>query len=88
MITPNRTDPDASLAGHVKGTARIGYKVHYVVNGGKAGVIPTALVTKADVKDSQPMLDLLWHTNFRWKLRPHHATGDSIYVTIPNPKAV
>ncbi len=84
----NRTDPDACLAGHVKGTARMGYKVHYVVDGGKARVILTALVTKADVKDNQPMLDLLWHTNFRWKLRPHHVTGDSVYGTIPNVKAV
>ncbi len=84
----NRTDPDACLAGHVKGTARMGYKVHYVVDGGKARVILTALVTKADVKDNQPMLDLIWHTNFRWRLRPHHVTGDSVYGTIPNVKAL
>ncbi|MBA2442865.1 MAG: IS1182 family transposase [Rubrobacter sp.] len=86
--TVNRTDPDACLAGHVKGTARMGYKVHYVVDGGKARVILTALVAKADVKDNQPMLDLLWHTIFRWKLRPHHVTGDSVYGAIPNVKAV
>ena len=86
--TVNRTHPDACLAGHVKGTARMGYKVHYVVDGGKARMILTALVTKANVKDNQPMLDLLWHTNFRWKLRPHHITGDSVYGTIPNLKAV
>ena len=84
----NRTDPDACLAGHVKGTARMGYKARYVVDGGKARVILTALVTKADVKDNQPMLDLLRHTTFRWKLRPHHATGDSVYGTIPNVKAL
>ena len=84
----NRTDPDACLAGHVKGTARMGYKAHYVVDGGKARVILTALVTKADVKDNQPMLDLVWHTTFRWKLRPHHVTGDSVYGTIPNVKAL
>ena len=84
----NRTDPDACLAGHVKGTARMGYKAHYVVDGGRARVILTALVTKADVKDNQPMLDLLWHTTFRWGLRPHHVTGDSVYGTIPNLKAV
>lgn len=86
--TVNKTDPDACLAGHVKGTARMGYKVHYVVDGGKARVILTALVTKADLKDNQPMLDLIWHTNFRWKLRPHHVTGDSVYGTIPNVKAI
>ncbi len=84
----NRTDPDACLAGHVKGTARMGYKAHYVVDGGKARVILTALVTKADVKDNQPMLDLVWHTTFRWKLKPHHVTGDSVYGTIPNVKAL
>ena len=86
--TVNKTDPDACLAGHVKGTARMGYKVHYVVDGGKARVILTALVTKADIKDNQPMLDLLWHTNFYWKLRPHHVTGNSVYGTIPNVKAI
>ena len=84
----NRTDPDACLAGHVRGTARMGYKAHYVVDGGKARVILTALVTKADVKDNQPMLDLVWRTTFHWKLRPHHVTGDSVYGTIPNLKAV
>jgi transposase len=84
----NRTDPDACLIGQLRGTARMGYKAHYVVDGGKARVILTALVTKADVKDNQPMLDLLWHTTFRWGLRPHHVTGDSVYGTIPNLKAV
>ena len=86
--TLNRTDPDACLAGHINSTARMGYKVHYVVDGGKARGILTALVTKSDVKDNQPMLDLLWHTIFRWKLRPHHVTGDSVYGTIPNVKAI
>ena len=84
----NRTDPDACLVGQLKGTARMGYKAHYVVDGGRARVILTALVTKADVKDNQPMLDLVWHTTFRWKLRPHHVTGDSVYGTIPNVKAL
>jgi hypothetical protein len=84
----NKTDPDACLIGQLRGTARMGYKVHYVVDGGKARVILTALVTRADVKDNQPMLDLLWHTTFRWRLRPHHVTGDSVYGTIPNLKAV
>ncbi|MDP9425650.1 MAG: IS1182 family transposase, partial [Actinomycetota bacterium] len=84
----NRTDPDACLVGQLKGTARMGYKAHYVVDGGKARVILTALVSKADVKDNQPMLDLVWHTTFRWKLKPHHVTGDSVYGTIPNVKAL
>ena len=84
----NKADPDACLAGHIKGTARMGYKAHYVVDGGRARVILTALVTKADVKDNQPMLDLIWHTTFRWGLRPHHVTGDSVYGTIPNLKSI
>ena len=84
----SRTDPDARLAGHVKATAKMGYKAHYVVDGGKARVILTALVTRADLQDNQPMLDLLWRTQFRWKLRPHHVTGDSVYGTLPNVRAV
>jgi hypothetical protein len=28
------------------------------------------------------MLDLLWRTCFRWGLRPHHLTGDSIYGSL------
>ncbi len=84
----SRTDPDARLAGHVKATAKMGYKAHYVVDGGKARVILNALVTRADLQDNQPMLDLLWRTNFRWRLRPHHVTGDSVYGTLPNVKAV
>ena len=84
----NRTDPDACLIGQLRGTARMGYKAHYVVDGGEARVILTALVTKADVKDNQPMLDLLWRTTFRWRLRPHHVTGDSVYGTVPNLKAI
>lgn len=84
----NRTDPDARLIGQLRGTARMGYKAHYVVDGGRARVILTALATRADVKDNQPMLDLLWHTTFRWGLRPHHVTGDSVYGTIPNLKAI
>ena len=84
----NRTDPDACPIGQLRGSARMGYKAHYVVEGGEARVILTALVTKADVKDSQPMLDLLWRTAFRWGLKPHHVTGDSVYGTIPNVKAI
>jgi hypothetical protein len=41
-----------------------------VVDGGKARIMLTALVTPADVPDNQPALDLLWPTRFRWKLHP------------------
>lgn len=84
----SRTDPDARLAGHIKASAKMGYKAHYVVDGGKARVIVNALVTRADLQDNQPTLDLLWRTCFRWRLKLHHVTGDSVYGTLPNVKAV
>jgi hypothetical protein len=46
------------------------------VDGGKARIIVAALVTPAEVMDNQPMLDLLWHTRFRWKLWLRQVTGD------------
>jgi transposase len=84
----SRTDPDATHTGRAKTTSRLGYNAHYVVDGGKARVILSALVVPADVKDNLPMLDLLWRTCFRWRLRPHHVTGDSIYGSLENIKAV
>jgi len=84
----SRTDPDAAHTGRARTTSRLGYNAHYVVDGGKARVVLSALVVPADVKDNLPMLDLLWRTSFRWKLRPHHVTGDSIYGSIENIKAV
>ena len=59
-----------------------------VVDGAKAQVILSALVVPADVKDNQPMLDLLWRTSIRWNLKPHHVTGDSIYGSLENIKAI
>jgi len=84
----SRTDPDATHTGRARTTSRLGYNAHYVVDGGKARVILSALVVPADVKDNLPMLDLLWRTCFRWGLRPHHVTGDSIYGSLQNIKAV
>jgi Transposase DDE domain/Transposase domain (DUF772) len=84
----SRTDPDATHTGRARATSRLGYNAHYVVDGGKARVILSALVVPADVKDNLPMLDLLWRTCFRWGLRPHHLTGDSIYASLQNIKAV
>ncbi len=83
-----RTDPDATHPGRARTTSRLGYNAHYVVDGGRARVILCALVVPADVKDNLPMLDLLWRTCFRWGLRPHHVTGDSIYGSLENIKAV
>lgn len=38
--------------------------------------------------DNQPMLDLLWHVRFRWRLRPKQVTGDMAYGTIENIRAI
>jgi transposase len=75
------TDPDASLMRYRGGGLDLGYHDHYVVDGGKARVILTTLVTPAEVMENQPMLDLLWRTGFRWKLRPRQVTGDTTYGT-------
>jgi hypothetical protein len=49
------------------GTA-IGYHTHYAVDGGKARIMLTGLVTPSEVMDNQPMQDLLWRSHFRWHL--------------------
>jgi hypothetical protein len=75
------TDPDASLMRYRGGGLDLGYHDHYVVDGGKARIILAALVTPAEVRENQPMLDLLWRVCFRWKLRPRQVTGDTTYGT-------
>jgi transposase len=83
------TDPDASPMHYKKkGASRLGYLTHYVVDGGKARVILDALVTPAEVKENLPMLDLLFRSRFRWRLRPHSVTGDAAYGTVENVAAV
>ena len=83
------TDPDASPMQHKnKGTSRLGYLTHYVVDGGKARVILDALVTPAEVTENLPMLDLLFRSCFRWRLRPHSVTGDAAYGTTENMAAI
>jgi hypothetical protein len=77
------TDPDATPM-HTKGPVDMGYRTHFVVDGGKARIIHTVLVTPAEVMDNQPMLDLLWHTHFRRKLRPDQVTGDKKFGTEAN----
>ena len=69
-------------------TEHLGYKTHYVVDGGKARTIPAVLVTPSEVKDNQPALDLLSHVRFRWKLRPEQVTGDTVYGTVENIAAL
>jgi transposase len=81
------TDPDASPMWDW-GAIRLGYHDHYVVDGGKRRIILAALVTPADVMESQVMRDLLWRVCFRRKIWPHHVTGDAKYGTIENIVAV
>ena len=77
------TDPDATLM-ETKSGAAMGYRTHYVVDGGKARVIVGVLVTPSEVSDNQPMRDLVFRARFRWKLRPRHMTGDTKYGTTDN----
>jgi transposase len=78
------TDPDASPMPLGNGHTHLGYQDHYVVDGGKARIILTVLVTPAEVQENQPALDLLWRARFRWKLHPQHVTGDTKYGTVEN----
>jgi transposase len=78
------TDPDATPMPAGDGRTHLGYQDHYVVDGGKARIILTALVTPAEVQENQPALDLLWRARFRWQLRPRQVTGDTTDGTVEN----
>jgi hypothetical protein len=83
------TDPDATpmrLGG--EGETKLGYQAHYVVDGGKGRVILNVLVTSSEVSENRPMLDLLWRTAFRWRLWPHHVSGEAKYGTAENVRAI
>ncbi len=82
------TDPDATPMRLKGGGTHLGYHTHYVVDGGKRRIILAVLVTPGEVMDNHPMLDLLWHTCFRWRLRPKQVTADSLYGTGENLKAI
>jgi hypothetical protein len=82
------TDPDATPMRLKGGGTHLGYHTHYVVDGGKRRIILAVLVTPGEVMDNHPMLDLLWHTCFRWHLRPRQVTADSLYGTGENLKAI
>ena len=68
--------------------SHLGYYAHYVVDGGKARVILNVLVTPFEVTENAPMVDLLWRSTFRWKLRPRQVTGDTAYGTTENIAAI
>jgi Transposase DDE domain len=82
------TDADAALMQYKRGASRLGYHAHYVVDGGKAHVILSALVTPADVMENQPMFDLLFRTMFHWGVRTRRVTGDATYGTRENIAAI
>ena len=59
------TDSDATPTPLGEGRTHLGYQDHYVVDGGRARIILTALVAPAEVQENQPALDLLWRARFR-----------------------
>src|SRR5688572_14361798 len=73
-ITDNRIspiDPDAApMQPSGGGSARLGYHDHYVVDGGKARIILSALVTPASIMDNTPLLDLVDWVHSRWRIEP------------------
>ena len=87
-ITDDRVspiDPDAApMQPSGGGSAVLGYRDHYVVDGGKARIILSALVTPASIMDNTPFLDLVDWVGSRWKIDPKRATGDAKYGTVPN----
>ena len=84
----SRTDPDATPMRWSGSARKLGYQTHYAIDGGKSRIILSVLVTPGEVTENRPMLDLLWRTAFRWKIRPHHVTGDGTYGTVENIAAV
>jgi transposase len=60
-LRASKTDPHATpMKWPKKGATKLGYQVHYVVDGGKARIIVGVLVTPSEVTENRPMLDLLW----------------------------
>jgi transposase len=80
-IKKSLTDADATP---LREKPRLGYHVHYVVDGGTSRIIVGVLATPAAIQDNQPMLDLTRWARFRWQLTPEIAVGDSKYGSIDN----
>jgi transposase len=79
------TDPDASpMKPSGGGSAVLGYKDHYIVDGGKQRIILSAFVMPASITDNTPLLDMVRWVCDRWQMQPMSATGDTKYGTIPN----
>jgi len=78
-------DPDAApMHPSGGGSAVLGYRDHYVVDGGKERIILSALVAPASITDNTPILDLVDWVCSRWKIKPKLAVGDARYGTISN----
>jgi len=79
------TDPDAApMRAQRGGRSVLGYRDHYIVDGGKARIILSALVAPASISDNTPLLDLVDWTCTRWGLEPKIAVGDAKYGSTPN----
>ena len=79
------TDPDAApMRAQGGGSAVLGYRDHYIVDGGKSRIILSALIAPASIMDNTPLLDMLDWTCARWQLKPKIAVGDAKYGTEPN----
>ena len=76
------TDPAATPMPYGERGTQLGYQDHDLVDGGRARIILTALVTPADVMENVPLRDLLWRVCFRRMIWPHHVTGDTTYSTV------
>jgi hypothetical protein len=61
-----------------------GYQLHYGVDGGKARIVLSCLVTPASIQDNPPMPDLVWWAWFCWQLPLKIVVGDTRYGTIDN----
>jgi len=75
------------------GRSVLGYRDHYLVDGGRARIIPgtrwrVSCVTPGDVAENQVLLDQLRRTLFRRKLRPKRVIADARYGTAPNVQDV
>jgi hypothetical protein len=87
-LSVSTTDPDASPMHQKKGSSKLGYLTHYLVDGGKARVILDVLVTPAEVTENLPMQEMLFRRRFRWGLGPRSVTGDAAYGTRENITAL
>jgi transposase len=78
-------DPDPSPMQPARGgSAVLGYRDRYVVDGGKARIILSALAMPAPVTDNTPMLEVVDWVRACWRLKPKLAVGDAKYGTVPN----